>query len=92
MYNSPEQIVKIKYKYKYKYKHNYKYNYKHIYIIIIIIEISYIYKCLQRPGNWALIILEFMICDFEAFLQKRQNTTIKSSTTVFFSYVGAPGV
>ena len=43
-------------------------------------------------GNCALIILEFMIWDFEAFLQNRQQPTIKSSKNDNFAYFGAPGV
>ena len=40
----------------------------------------------------ALIILDFMILDFEVFLQNRQKPTIKSSTTDDFAYLGALGV
>ena len=43
-------------------------------------------------GNCTLIILEFMILDFEVFLQNRQTPTIKSSNTDHFAYLGAPGV
>ena len=43
-------------------------------------------------GNCALIFLEFMILDFEAFLQSRQKPTIKSSNTYHFAYLGALGV
>ena len=43
-------------------------------------------------GNCALIILEFLIFDFEVFLQNRQQTTIKSPKTDYVAYVGARGV
>ena len=44
-------------------------------------------------GTCALIILEFMIFDFEEFLLKhRQQPTIKSSTTNHFTYFEASGV
>ena len=43
-------------------------------------------------GNCALIVLEFMILNFEAFLQNRQQTTIRSYKTDNAAYFGAPGV
>ena len=43
-------------------------------------------------GNRALIILEFMILDFEGLLQHRKKNTIKSSKADDFAYWGALGV
>ena len=43
-------------------------------------------------GNCALINLVLLILDFEAFLQNRQQTTIKSVKTDNFAYLGALGL